>query len=179
VQCSIDQPPIKTNSISGLVICHNVIQHTPSVENTVNKFWKIVGSGGELVFNCYLRYPSDPVWMARWIFIYKPLRVILSRCSFKTILAYAKFLARLRGVPKIVVRGDVPPGDRYEERLYAAAVLNTFDWYGAHKYQHQLTAQELSDICGRLDPPYRKISNLEAYFKRNLPPGLPLRLLKP
>ena len=30
IQCSIDAPPIKDRSIHGMVICHNVIQHTLS-----------------------------------------------------------------------------------------------------------------------------------------------------
>ncbi|MFM8751413.1 methyltransferase domain-containing protein [Rhabdaerophilum sp.] len=34
IQCSIDHPPIRSNAIDGIVICHNVIQHTESVERT-------------------------------------------------------------------------------------------------------------------------------------------------
>jgi len=40
-----------------------------------------------------------------------------------------------------MVRGDVPPGEYYQERLHETTVLNTFDWYGSHKYQHQLSAK--------------------------------------
>ena len=36
IQCSIDNPPIKSNSIEGIVMCHNVIQHTPSIETYRN-----------------------------------------------------------------------------------------------------------------------------------------------
>src|SRR5262249_19937310 len=34
-----------------------------------------------------------------------------------------------------VVRGDVPRGPYRLSRAYRLAVLNTFDWYGAHEYQ--------------------------------------------
>jgi hypothetical protein len=113
------------------------------------------------------------------------LRAILSRRSFGTILAYAKLMARLRFVPGLgvflekanfLVRGDVPPGERYQERLYESTVLNTFDWYGSHKYQHQLSADELAAICLALRPSPRRVLNLEAYYHRPLPPGLPIRL---
>jgi hypothetical protein len=185
VQCSIDAPPIKAHSINGLVICNAAIQHTPSVKRTAEALWRMVGPGGELSFSCYLKYPNDPVWMARWLLVATPLRAILSRCSFNTILGYAKLMARLRMIPVIgpllekaqfVIRGDVPPGEHYQERLLSQSVLNTFDWYGSHQYQHHLSAAQLATICDELTPKPAEILNLEAYYKRPLPPGLPLRL---
>jgi SAM-dependent methyltransferase len=186
IQCSIDAPPIKPNSINGLVICNAAIQHTPNVQKTARALWQMVGPEGELSFSCYARYPGDPVWMTRYWLVYRPLRAILSRCSFRTILAYAKLMARLRAVPGLgvflekanfLVRGDVPSGDRYQERLYETTVLNTFDWYGSHEYQHHLSAKELTAICASMNPKPMKTLNLEAYRKRPLPPGLPIRLL--
>jgi uncharacterized protein YbaR (Trm112 family) len=186
IQCSIDAPPIRTGSINGLVICNAAIQHTPSVARTADALWRLIGPSGELSFSCYLKYPNDAIWMARWLLVYRPLRAILSRCSFSTILAYAKTMARLRMVPVLgpflekanfMVRGEVPPGERYKERLYESAVLNTFDWFGSHKYQHQLSAQEIADICEKLTPRPKTIVNLEAYYRRPLPPGLPIRLI--
>src|SRR5258705_7057416 len=53
VQCSIDQPPLRDGSIDGIVLCHNVIQHTRSVERTALALWRLVGSSGEFAFNCY------------------------------------------------------------------------------------------------------------------------------
>jgi uncharacterized protein YbaR (Trm112 family) len=185
VQCSIDAPPIKPHSIDGLVICNAAIQHTPSVKKTAEALWRMVGPGGELSFSCYLKYPDDPVWMARWLLVATPLRAILSRCSFDTILGYAKLMARLRMIPVIgpllekaqfVIRGDVPPGEHYQERLLSQSVLNTFDWYGSHQYQHHMSAAQLATICHGLDPKPSEILNLDAYYKRPLPPGLPLRL---
>jgi ubiquinone/menaquinone biosynthesis C-methylase UbiE len=185
VQCSIDAPPIKPHSINGLVVCNAAIQHTPSVRKTAEALWRIVGPGGELSFSCYLKYPHDVIWMARWLLVTTPLRAVLSRCSFDTRLRYAKVMARMRMVPIIgtllekaqfVVRGDVPPGERYKERLLTQSILNTFDWYGAHRYQHYLSAAELAEICNELNPRPSQVLNLDAYYKRPLPPGLPLRL---
>ena len=101
-------------------------------------------------------------------------------------MSYARLMARLRMVPVVgdllekanfLVRGDVPPGDRYAERLYEATVLNTFDWYGSHQYQHHLSGEELAAICHSLSPAPRTILNLEAYRKRPVPPGMHIRLL--
>jgi hypothetical protein len=145
----------------------------------------MVGPAGELSFSCYLKYPHDVIWMARWLLIATPLRAILSRCSFETILGYAKIMAGMRMIPVIgpllekaqfVVRGDVPPGENYNERLLTQSILNTFDWYGSHRYQHHLSAARLAKICHELDPKPSQIINLDAYYKRPLPPGLPLRL---
>jgi hypothetical protein len=94
-------------------------------------------------------------------------------------------MARMRIIPIIgpllekaqfVIRGDVPPGERYQERLLTQSILNTFDWYGSHRYQHHLSAAQLASICNGLSPKPAQILNLDAYYKRPLPPGLPLRL---
>lgn len=187
IQCSIDRPPIKPGAINGIVICHNVIQHTPSVAGTARALWNIVGPKGELVFNCYMKYPGDPLWMARWFFVYRPLRAVLSRCSFQVILRYAQVMASLRFIPllgwllektQFMVRGDVPEGPKFACRQWKSAVLNTYDWYGSHRYQHQLTKRELRQLLAELQPDARCINNLAAYFKRPIPPGTALRVTK-
>jgi hypothetical protein len=61
-----------------------------------------------------------------------------------------------------MVRGDVPDGDRYQGHLFETTVLNIFDWYGSREYQHQLSAEELSDICLQLAARRGKILNLDA-----------------
>lgn len=186
IQCSIDAPPIKSGSIDGLVICHNVIQHTPNVERTARELWRILGSG-EFVFNCYLKYQDRFIWMVRWLLIYRPLRGILSRCSFEITLGYAKFMAMLRFVPglgtilekaQMVIRGDVPPGPSYRRRLYINTVLNTFDWYGSHSFQHQKTPDEIRHLVNELQPNTSMIKNLEEYCRVPLPPGLAVRVFK-
>jgi len=186
IQCSIDAHPIRPHSINGLVNCNAAIQHTPSVKRTATALWQMVGPDGELSFSCYARYPNDPVWMARHWLVYRPLRAVLSRCPFNVILGYAKLMAKLRMIPLagpllekagVVVRGEVPPGDNYNQRLYETAVLNTFDMYGSHKYQHHLSGGELADICNSLAPKPNRTLNLERYYSRPMPPGLPIRLI--
>jgi hypothetical protein len=98
VQCSIDAPPIREQSID-LVMCHNVIQHTPSVERDGARAVPPRQAGGEFVFNCYQKNDQG---LLRWIrlhCIFEPLRAVLSRCPFRVNLAYATVLAALRLVP--------------------------------------------------------------------------------
>jgi hypothetical protein len=47
----------------------------------------------------------------------------------------------------------------------------------SHEYQHHLSAKEFAEIFDAMRPKPRQILNLEAYRKRPLPPGLPIRLL--
>ena len=51
IQCSIDAPPLRDQSIDGMIYCHNVIQHTPSVEKTAHALFKCISENGEFVFN--------------------------------------------------------------------------------------------------------------------------------
>jgi hypothetical protein len=140
------------------------------VKKTAAAFWRMVGPGGELAFSCYLKYPRNVIWMARWLLVTTPLRAILSRCSFNTILGYAKVMARMRMEPiigpllekaQLVVLGDVPPGERYQGRLLSQSILNTFDCYGGHRYQHYLSAAQLATICDELTPKPYQILNLD------------------
>ena len=87
VQCSIDAPPIKDQSIVGIVICHNVIQHTLSVEKTARALFSIVAPGGEFVFNCYSLNDQGFVRWVRFHLINGPLRALLSRLPFWAILS--------------------------------------------------------------------------------------------
>ncbi len=190
IQCSIDQPPLRAGSIPGLVICHNVIQHTPSVERTAKALWTLVGAGGEFVFNCYPTNDSDPVRWVRFHLIYKPLRAVLKRQSFRTRLHYAELMGRLRLVPVLgtflekagfCVTGDVPVPDgtapaAYRERVRAATALNTFDGFGAHEYQHHKSEREIRELVTSLQPDAAKVHNIERYFERPPPIGIALRL---
>jgi len=186
IQCSIDAPPLKDSSISGMVICHNVIQHTPDVEKTARALWRLVSNGGEFVFNCYMKYESSLPWMVRFYY-YRALRRFLSRRSFQARLSYAKAMSWLRFVPVLgwslekgllMVRGDVPDGPEKLRRMYRAGVLNTFDWYGGHQYQHHKTEHELRALVSRLQPDALKISNLDRYFARPAATGCAIRIMK-
>ncbi len=186
VQCSIDQAPLRDASIEGLVICHNVIQHTRSVEDTARELWRIVAPGGEFAFNCYPLNDAGPARKLR-LAVYRLLRAFMVRRSFRFRLGYAQVMAALRFVPllgwfleksMLMVRGDVRPGPHYLRRCYKAGVLNTFDCYGAHQYQHLKRDDEIRALVSELQPDARKISNADRYFLRPPPIGIALRLMK-
>lgn len=184
VQCSIDHPPIRDGAISGMVICHNVIQHTPSFEGTARALWRLVDLGGEFIFNCYPKNDIGTIRKVR-LAVYYGLRAILSRCPFGVRLKYAQIMSLLRFVPvlgylceksNLMVRGDVPQGPDYMLRCYKAGVLNTFDCYGAHAYQHLKTDHEIRTLVSELQPDLKKVVHLDAYFMRPQPIGIALRL---
>jgi Methylase involved in ubiquinone/menaquinone biosynthesis len=188
LQCSIDAPPVKPRSVEGIVICHNVIQHTPSVARTATALFDLVAPGGEFVFNCY---PRNDVGFVRWLrfhAVYKPLRAVLRRCPRDVRLAYASSMAFLRQVPvlgtvleklNLCVMGDVVPGRTRQQTLYrrfAATRLNTFDYFGAHAYQHHLSERQLRELVRQLQPSPERVENVDAYFSRPQPIGCALRI---
>lgn len=190
IQCSIDAPPLRPRSIDGIVYCHNVIQHTPSVEKTAHALYSLVATGGEFVFNCY---PLNDQGLVRWVrfhLIHLPLRAILSRMPFSVILAYARFMGILRLIPVIgyflekmafCVQGDVPETSGIRDaiqRRYRATVLNTFDCYGSHSYQHYKSDEEIQSLVELLQPDRSKVRNYDTYFQRPQPIGCALRLRK-
>ena len=186
VQCSIDQPPIKDSVIGGIVVCHNVIQHTRSVEDTARALWCIVSRGGEFVFNCY---PKNDLGLIRKLRLklYSILRNYFSRRSFRFLLNYSRLMSTLRFIPilglfleksSVMVRGDVPKGPHYIKRCYIAGVLNTFDCYGSHSYQHLKSDDEMKRLITELQPDSSKVLNAKQYFSRPQPIGCALRLFK-
>lgn len=192
IQCSIDAPPLRDQSISGIVYCHNVIQHTPSVEATARALWGLVAPGGEFVFNCY-GLNDQGLW--RWVrfhLIYRGLRGVLSRLPFRWILAYARLMAAARLTPGLgwflekagfCVQGDVPriPGEPVWARIgrrFRLTSLNTFDAFGSHTYQHHKSDEEILALLRELQPDAGKILNLDKYFSRPQPIGCALRVFR-
>lgn len=188
IQCSVDAPPLKDQCIEGIVYCHNVIQHTPSVEATAAALFAVTAPGGEFVFNCYGLNDAGFLRWVRWHMVYLPLRQLLSRLPFSARLAYARAVSVLRLVPLlgevlektlIVVQGDVPrtPGEPWMARLrrrYRAACLNTFDAYGSHAYQHHKRDEEIRLLVQALRP--SRVLNEKSYYSRPQPIGCALRL---
>jgi len=184
VQCSIDAPPLRAGSIPGIVMCHNVIQHTRSVEETAQALWRLVAPGGEFVFNCYPR--NDEGWLRRMrLRLYDAMRAFLVPRSFRFRLAYARTMAVLRFVPllgvvleksMLMVRGDVPEGPGWFRRAYQSGALNTFDCYGSHTYQHLKSEADIRTLVRQLQPDPEFVSNLDSYFERPQPIGIALRL---
>lgn len=192
VQCSIDAPPLRTASVDGIVYCHNVIQHTPSVEKTAEALFSLVAEGGEFVFNCYPLNDGSPLRWIRFHIVYWPIRQLLARAPFRVILAYARTMGFLRQVPIVGIilekagfcmQGDVPirKGEGFLARVrrkFRTTTLITFDWFGSHQYQHHKSDDEMRALLQSLQPDPGKIKNTEAYFTRPQPIGCALRVFK-
>ena len=190
VQCSIDAPPLRPGGVDGIVICHNVIQHTESVPRTAAALFGLTAPGGEFVFNCYQLNDRGAFRWARWHLIYVPMRKLLSRLPFRALLAYSYVMAALRLVPglgyileKLILcaQGDVPriASETVFGRLrrrFQATSLNTFDAFGSHHFQHHLSDEEIDCLALSLQPDERKILNREPYFRRPQPIGCALRV---
>jgi ubiquinone/menaquinone biosynthesis C-methylase UbiE len=190
IQCSIDAPPIRDGSIAGIVMCHNVIQHTPSVQRTAEALFRLVAPGGEYVFNCYPK--NDEGWLrwARLYFVYRPLRGVLSRMPFAVNYAYATAMAALRQIPLIgfglekvgfCVRGRLTTdatGTTTLLQSFRTTRLNTFDCFGSHQFQHLLSDADLMEIVSELQPDAAKVLNVTKYFSRPAPIGCALRVLR-
>lgn len=192
IQCSIDAPPLRDQSIAGIVYCCNVIQHTRSVEATARALWALVAPGGEFVFNCYGLNDQGILRWVRFHLVYAGLRGLLSRMPFPVILAYARLMAAARLVPAIgwvlekagfCVQGDVPhiPGEPPWARIrrrFKITTLNTFDAFGSHSYQHHKSDEEIRALLLELQPDSEKIFNQDKYFSRPQPIGCALRVLR-
>ncbi len=192
IQCSIDQPPLRDRSINGIVYCHNVIQHTPSVVKTAESLYSLVDSGGEFVFNCY---PLNDQGVLRWVRVHiisKSIRAVLSKTPFFIIKLYAIIMGVFRLIPGVgffleksgfCVQGDVPSivneskVDRIKRR-FALTVINTFDNYGSHHYQHLVPDNELKKIVYSLQPDSKKILNMKKYFLRPQLIGTAIRIFR-
>ncbi len=188
IQCSIDAIPLRDGAISGgIVMCHNVIQHTPSVPKTLGELWRIAGKGTDVAFNCYTRDVSTPLKRIRY-WLYSHVRQMVADLPFAGRLAYARAMAVLRFVPLLgylLEKADLMRRGRVFEptfmaRLkmqYRAGLLNTFDYFGAHAYQHHHTLGELRAMADALTPS-PQIVNADDFFRPHQPVGIMLRLLR-
>lgn len=189
VQCTIDAPPLRPRSIDGMVLCFNVIQHTPSIPRTARALFDLVAPGGEFAFNAYRRNDEGLVRRARFA-LNNAVRAILSKRSWGTRLAYARIVGALRLVPglgwllekaNLSYQGNVPRQGGTWDHLrarYRATVLNTFDWFGAHAFQHYPSDEELRALVHTLQPNDAKVHNTDRYFMRPPPAGIGLRVVR-
>ena len=191
VQCSIDRPPLRANAIDGIVLCHNVIQHTPDVGRTARALFRITAPSSEFVFNCYQRGEKGILKRLRWLLYHHVLRRFLPRLPDRVRYVYCHVMAFLRAVPLLgpalertgfCVRGHVPRGSdgwwSYRKRCHRATVLNTYDLYGSHSFQHHLTNTELKALVKSLQPDLSHVLNFDRYFTDPTPVGCALRVIK-
>jgi ubiquinone/menaquinone biosynthesis C-methylase UbiE len=192
IQCSIDAPPLRDQCIDGIVYCHNVIQHTPSVEKTAHALYALTAAGGEFVFNCYQLNDQGALRWVRFHLVFKSLRAVLSRMPFVVILFYARLMALLRLVPCLgvfleksgfCVMGNVPklPAESAwgnVRRRFKTTSLNTFDSFGSHSFQHFKSDDEIRTLVKAMQPDAAKVANNDKYFLRPPPIGCALRVYR-
>ena len=183
IQCSIDNVPL-VSELADIVYCVNVIQHTPSVENTAVELFRLVKPGGELVFTCY----NENGWgkgIKRIVrkMVHNSMRAIISKLPFRVILFYSHVMSFLRFIPLLgwllegclfMCRGEVL--ERGWKAKYKAGVLNTFDMFGSHTYQHIKTERELRDLVSSLNP--TRALNVDKMFGDPPPIGCAFRITK-
>jgi len=192
IQCSIDAPPLRDRSIAGIVYCHNVIQHTPSVEKTAHALYALTAQGGEFVFNCYQLNDQGMIRWVRHHLIYQPLRAVLSRMPFSIIMFYTRWVAVLRLLPVLglflekagfCTQGDVPQIEdetiwQRLKRRFKNTSLNTFDCFGSHHYQHHKSDDAIRALVKAMQPDPTRVLNMDKYFIRPTPIGCALRVFR-
>jgi hypothetical protein len=55
-------------------------------------------------------------------------------------------------------------------------VLNTYDCYGSHSFQHLKSEAEIRALVSELQPDSSRVLNTDRYFQRPPPIGIALRL---
>lgn len=63
-------------------------------------------------------------------------------------------------------------------RRYHATVLNTFDAFGSHSFQHHKSDDEIRSLVRTLQPDESKLLNADRYFVRPQPIGCALRVFR-
>jgi hypothetical protein len=190
IQCSIDNPPI--GALHGIVMCHNVIQHTPSIEKTAKALFDIVAPKSQFVFNTYGDNQEGILRKIRWAF-YLKFRNFLVKKSDKFRLIYSHTMGILWFIPflgwflrksMLIIKGNTPV-DKTEtvldriKRTYYSVVTNTYDWYGSHSYQHHIKDKDLKILIDELQPNSSKIYNQQKYWsKKPVYDGASLRIEK-
>ncbi len=188
--CFIDVSPVGDQCIDGIVYCHYMVEHTPSIGKTVHPLYALMASCGEFVFNCY---PFNAEGLVRWMrfhSIYQPLCAVLSRMPLGIIIACAVMMAALSLVTvlgclfeKLVFCGQcsVPriveeKAWQYLKRRLKNTSANSFDGYGSHSFQHNMSDEDIRALVVAMRPDATKLRNILSYFLRPAPMGCALRV---
>lgn len=173
VQCDIADPPIRKGSVD-LVYCINVVQHTESPQRTTQRLYELLGGGAELYINYYYREEKMPL-----SFHFRELmrRQVFSRLPNRVTLGIFRVLAGAAMVPgldaaltrMLLIRGEVPKGSNYLRRKYRQTVLNSYDYFGSHRYQHYFTAGDLRRLFAASGIPMAKVTNFDDVVATWLP----------
>lgn len=185
VQCSLEALPFEPKSFSGLITCNDVLQHTPSFDNSLKSLWGILGYKGEIVVSCPVRQCQYWYHKARYRLINVYLRHFLSTCSPSIAKQYARFVSLLYLIPgmdyillknNLVHRTTRSGGHLCMVRRYKDAFHHTFEYFAGHKHEHIKTVPELQKLVLYLQANPLNIKNNEYFFKKNRPLGVALRI---
>ncbi len=173
VQCDIASPPVRKGT-ADLVYCINVVQHTEDPQRTTERLYSLLGPRSEMFVNYYCRAEKMPLDFH--------LRELLRQRVFKRLpngvtLAIFRALAAAAMVPgldqalvrSVLVRGEVPAGEGYLRRKYRQTVLNSYDYYGSHAYQHYFTPSDLRRLFDESGIPMAKVPNFDEVLEKTLP----------
>ena len=181
VQCDIANPPIRREAFE-LVYCINVVQHTQDPAKTTGNLYRLLGPGQELYINYYrmpeqwwnqLRVTAAEAFRRKFT-ARLPKALLLNLIRLACLTTYVPLLDRL--ALQVLICGEVPPGANFRQRRYRQAVLNTYDWFGSHAYQHHYRCYELLGLFEQAGIAYHQIPNIEEVI-RLAQPGLAFRCL--
>jgi uncharacterized protein YbaR (Trm112 family)/SAM-dependent methyltransferase len=173
VQCDIAEAPIRKGS-ADVIYCINVVQHTEDPQRTTQRLYELLGPSSELYINYYWREEKMPLGfhfrelMRQHVFGNLPNRVTL---GIFRVLAGAAMVPGLDAalVRMLLIRGEVPAGPGYLRRKYRQTVLNSYDYYGSHSYQHYFTADDLRRLFAASGIPMAKVTNFDEVVGQWLP----------
>lgn len=179
IQCDIANPPVRRGAFD-VVYCINVVQHTRDPAATTRNLYALLGPGQELFVN-YYRMPEQ--WwnqlrvtaaegFRRKLTARVPKALLLNLIRLAALATFVPLLDRL--ALQFLICGEVPRGPRFRRRRYRQAVLNTYDWFGSHAYQHHYRCFELLGLFEEAGIDYARIPNLERVI-RLAQPGLAFR----
>ena len=174
VQCDIANPPVRKGKFDA-VYCINVVQHTQDPAYTTGRLYGLLEEGQSLYIN-YYRMPEE--WWKqlrlqtaerfRRLFTARlPKPVLLGAIRTAALGTFVPLLDRL--VLQVMICGEVPAGPDYRTRRYRQTVLNTYDWFGSHDFQHHYRCFELLALFKQASVGYERIPNLEEVIRLALP----------
>lgn len=173
VQCDIAKPPIQKGSVD-VVYCMNVIQHTVDPVETTRRLYQLLGGKTELFINYYMQGDDTcRSWKFKNLLRDKvlsllPQRILLSLCRIWGLMSLVPGLDYLL-MRFLLIRGsEVPPGPNFLQRKYKQTVLNTYDWYGSHDFQHYYTYKELKKLFSEAGIPSEKVLNYEEVINSSI-----------
>lgn len=187
VQCTLDKLPFEMESFDGMIICNDALRHCPSFDYSLKSLWKVLRTGGEVVFNCPVRQNKYWYHHLRYKLVHKGLRQFMLNRPSWLVTGYARLASFLHLMPgfnyillknQLVYRTTKPSGHFCLMRRYKDAVHHTFEYFAGHKHEHVKTVSELKNLVNYLQRNPLYVENLEQVCQKEKPAGLAIRMRK-